>query len=145
MSRLYVDNKNTNGNIRTMGEANGKPTSPTKSYFEKVAKLVPSEIIAGFLAMCGFVPNIGDDSINSRTVYLIIFGFCLILTPVYLNFFAEKDKPKRIHLIISSLAFVVWAYVTTGSELFPDFYNAAIASIILVAFSLVSALIPLNK
>lgn len=121
-----------------------KDDNKVKGYLEKISKLIPSEIIAGYLAMFGLVPLIGKIEIHDYVLWGV-FALCLILTPVYLNGQAEKDQPKRAHLIVSSLAFVIWAYVTTGMTLIPDFYDAAIASIALVAFSLVSAVVPLNK
>ena len=116
----------------------------TNSFLEKVAKLVPSEIIAGYLAMMGFVPQIEGDA--QSIAGWGIYGLCQVLTPVYLNTQAEAGKPKLIHLLLSTIAFAIWAYVTTGDKLLPEgYYQAAIGSIVLVAFSLVSAIVPLNR
>ena len=139
MSRLFVESNQSTRSIRTLTE---QPPSGAKGYFEKVAKLVPSEVIAGFLAMCGFVPNMEADS--QQTTYWVLVIFCLVLTPLYLNFQAEKEQPRVVHLLISTVAFAVWAYVTKGDVLFNNF-SVSIASIVLVAFSLVSGLIPLRK
>ncbi len=114
------------------------------SYLEKISRLIPSEIIAGYLAMFGFVPLVENVNVREYIIWIVFF-MCLILTPIYLNMQAEKGKPKMNHLLVSSLAFVIWAYVTTGMKLVPGLYDAAAASIILVAFSLISAVIPLNK
>jgi hypothetical protein len=138
-------------------EKQSDPTQPTafigtgqnyNDYLNKVAKLIPSEIIAGYLTMFGFAGSIT----NPRTqpwIFWVVFAIGLILTPIYLNNVAEAQKPKRNHLILSTLAFIVWAYVTTGEKLLPTIpggsFDQAISSIILVAFSLVSAVIPLNK
>lgn len=115
----------------------------TNNYLEKIAKLIPSEVIAGYLAMVGFVPLVGAEI--REYVLWGIFGLCQVLTPVYLRTQAIAGRPMRMHLIVSSVAFAVWAFVTTGDKLVPSFYDAALASITLVAFSLVSAIIPMNK
>jgi hypothetical protein len=73
------------------------------------------------------------------------FLLCLILTPIYLNRMADKGKPKRNHLIVSSVAFVVWAYFVSGKQIMPDLYDAALASMATLVFSVVSALVPLDK
>jgi hypothetical protein len=122
----------------------GKQSS---EYLTKISKLIPSEIIAGYLAMFGFV---GDIPKNLQTaVYWLIVMVCLILTPLYLNVVSTPNKPKRNHLIISTIAFVVWVYVTTGKTLQETIsiepYSHALASIILIAFCLISALIPLDR
>jgi hypothetical protein len=131
----------------------GKETTPPKGksftdYLDKVAHLVPSEIIAGYLTMMGFVGALKNP--GSKEIFLwIIFGAGLILTPLYLNMVADKGKPKRNHLILSTLAFLVWALVTSGSQLWPMIthseYDPAMASIILVLFSMGSAVVPLDK
>lgn len=159
MSRLHYDEPKIKEQDFREGHAvtplDGDPAVPltpipmqeggnAQSYLEKVAKLVPSEVIAGYLAMVGFVPSIENEGVKP-TVLWSIFGLCLILTPLYLNSQSEQGRPKNIHLIVSTIAFVVWAYATTGDKLLPAFYQAAIGSIVLVAFSLISGLIPLNK
>ncbi|MGF7041033.1 hypothetical protein [Mucilaginibacter lappiensis] len=62
---------------------------------------------------------------------------------------ADENKPKRNHLILSTIAFIVWAYVTTGETLSAtiakDIYDSAAASIILIIFSFASATVPLDK
>ena len=133
------------------------PTQPTafagegqgfSDNLDKVARLIPSEIIAGYLTMIGFVGSVKNIQ-TQNTIVWIVFGIGLILTPIYLNNVAEADKPKRNHLILSTVAFLVWAYVTTGKQLLetisPNIFEPAVASIVLVAFSLISAVIPLNK
>jgi hypothetical protein len=146
MARLYYE-KNANSNqletLTDQGQNKG-----VSDYLEKVARLVPSEVVAGYLTMIGFVGSIKSLQVQNITTW-IIFGLGLILTPIYLNNVADADKPKRNHIILSTVAFVVWAYVTSGQQLMqtiaPGIFDQAIASIVLVAFSLVSAVVPLNK
>jgi hypothetical protein len=39
----------------------------------------------------------------------------------------------------------VWAYAISGATLLPDWHDAAVAAIVLVVFSLVSGLVPLDR
>lgn len=142
MSRLYYEDPPVS-QFHVEQEPNEKKT---RSYLEKVSSLVPAEIIAGYLAMVGFLDRIeGGVIVEKQGVLIGIFVLCLILTPLYLNFQAEKNRPKIYHLILSSIAFMVWAYVTSGEKFRGINYDADIASIILISFSLISALIPLKK
>jgi hypothetical protein len=136
MSRLYYPQPSTTGRL-----ASGR--SGYSDFAEKVTKLIPSEIISGYLLLTGFVPLIRNLSLHFW-FYTGIFLLCLILTPMYLNYLAESGKPKRIHLVVSSLAFIVWAYAVSGSAVIPNYHDAAIASIILVAFTLATGFIPLD-
>lgn len=140
MGRLFYEKPQKPNQPRAVSGEEKK----VNDYLDKVSKLIPSEVIAGYLAMFGLVPLVQKTDIHP-TVFWIIFWLCQILTPIYLNSQSEEDKPKRNHLIVSSIAFTVWAYVTTGKTLVPDYYDAAIGSIILIAFSLISAIIPLKK
>jgi hypothetical protein len=120
--------------------------APTiKSYLEKVAKLVPSEVIAGYLTLVGFVPAVNLKVNIQGALYVLIFIFCAALTPWYFYVQADKSRPYRIHLALSTLAFAVWAYATSGDRVMSQLYDPGISSIALVAFSLISGAIPLKR
>lgn len=123
------------------------PQMQFTDYLNKVSRLIPAEVIAGYLTMSGLVTAIKDESLQ-HVFSWIVFAAGLILTPLYLNMVADPGKPKRNHLIVSTFAFLVWAYVTTGAALSATVgvnYDAAAASIVLILFSFISALIPLDK
>lgn len=149
MPRLYYDPPAAPA-VKTLttdpnGGGGGGGGQNFSDYLEKVSRLIPAEVLAGYLAMMGFVGSINGAE-TQKIANWIIFGACLVLTPLYLNNVAVPNRPKRNHLIVSTVAFVVWAYVTTGAQLLgPELFSQAIASIVLIMFSLISALIPLNK
>ena len=136
MSRLYYDRPATRAWL-----ASG--VDSRKEYLEKVARLIPGEIVAGYLTLIGFVPLLRQEWPH-WAFYLGIFLLCLILTPFYLNYLADENKPKVTHLIVSTLAFIFWAYAVSGTVLCPNIYDPALASILLICFSLVSGIIPLG-
>lgn len=150
MSRLYYDQPTSTLEVSPTGELSlGTTTSSQNnkasvgSYLEKVAKLIPSEIVAAYLAMFGLAPVL--QLVDTQLSYWIIFGFCQVLTPIYIYLQAEKGKHKWVHILISFISFTIWAYVTTGKELVPAYYDAALGSILLIAFSLISAIVPLKR
>src|SRR5207249_2386071 len=106
--------------------------------------LVPTEVIIGYLTIVGLIPLIRSAPLHPW-FYWGAFLLGLVLTPVYLTAQAEKGKPKKRHLAISTLAFVVWAYATSGEKLIPQLYDPAIGSIVLVIFSLISGAVPLRR
>lgn len=57
---------------------------------------------------------------------------------------AEKGKPKVVHIAVSTLAFVVWAYWVSGDRVFTDF-NATYAALIAAGFTLISGLVPFKR
>jgi hypothetical protein len=147
MSRLFYTKPSTPV-VGILPTAKSGSAMGFDDYAEKVSKLIPSEIVAGYLTLFGMVSLISNPS-TQKYVYVIIFAVCLVLTPIYLSKVAEKDKPKRNHLIVSTIAFIIWAYTTTGATLQSILtaapFEQALASIILVIFSLISAVIPMDK
>lgn len=137
MSRLYYPKPLTDANL-----AGGTPQNTTKEYLEKVAKLVPSEVLALYLALVGWVPAV-KLAISKSWLYAGCFVICLIFTPLYLSKMADKGKPKRTHLILSTLAFMVWAYSVSGATVIPNWYDAALAGMATLLFTGISGLIPL--
>jgi hypothetical protein len=138
MSRLYYESPLTRAAMAGAG-------APAKEYMEKIAKLIPAEIIAGYVTLVGLVPLIKAEwQWLYPWFYLVIFLLSLVLTPIYLYAQADAGKPKRVHLIISTIAFVIWAYAVSGGSVCPAYYDSAVASIFLGVFSLVSGKIPLH-
>jgi hypothetical protein len=153
MSRLYYESERTAQSVpggefdtskRGFKLERADSDSEVKSFLEKVAKLVPSEVIAGYITLVGFISASRNASIKVP-LYGIAFILCLMLTPIYLNSQAEPNKPKRTHLVLSTLAFIIWAYATSGQQIIPSIYDPAVGSCALVAFSLVSGVIPLRS
>jgi len=116
--------------------------SKLSEWGEKVTKLIPAEIVAGYVTLVGLASKLG----SFRTAMMwACLGACFVLTPLYLRKVAEPNKPMRNHLLVSAVAFLVWAYSVSGHLVVPAYYDAAAASIALVLFTLVSGVIPLDK
>jgi len=119
------------------------------TYLERIAKYIPGEILAAYIFLLGIT------AAASPTNRLWIVGgislFCLVLTPFYLARMAKKDEPKSLHLALGTLAFPIWAYAIAGAQgAFVikgfDLYDSIIASVLLVAFSLLTGLFePVKK
>jgi len=140
MSRLYYDQQ-----AAISADIKPSRTEGTKGYLEKVAKLVPSEVLAAYMTMIGLVSSIRKiPEMHHFWIYIGIFLICIPITIWYLHFQAEKDKPKITHIIVSTFAFVIWAYAISGHVVWPQVYDTGIASIVLVLFSLISGKIPLK-
>ena len=139
MSRLFYEPVPTD-----RAKLAGRQDNNTKKYLEKVSKIVPAEIVAGYVAMLELVSMIRNKDLHNK-FYIGIFLLCAILTPLYTYYQAEKDKPYVMHIIMTTLSFCVWAFAVSGKQWFADAHEPAIASILLVAFTLVSGFIPLRK
>lgn len=114
--------------------------APNDDYPTRVAKYIPSEVIAGYLAVQNILPNsAGDCRVPSEWWYLL-YAFFVAITPIYLYNRRIKGDPYMVQLAISTAAFVIWSYALTSCAkfgIFPkDFYNAGAAAVLLIVFSL---------
>ena len=136
MNRL-VEPRPKGSKTRLLGSTTGD------SYLERVAKYVPAEIVAAYLAIIGFAVNVS----SGKTLAMILaFAVCLVATPLYLWRMGKGSTVKAVHLIVSSIAFVVWAFAVSGAGgIFGvdglNIYDPSWASIMLVIFTLGSGLI----
>lgn len=113
------------------------------TYLERIAKYVPSEILAAYIFLLGITA--GTSSVNRFWIVLGVSVFCFALTPFYLSRMADRNEPKGLHLVIGTAAFAVWAYAIGGAQggfIINDFnaYDSIIASVLVVGFSLLSGL-----
>jgi len=138
MSRLYYD---IPANDARFAGGNDR-TEKTKEYLDKVSRLVPAEILAAYMAIIGLIPAIHNELLETISFILAFVGG-IVGTPFYMSFMADENRPKRIHIIVSTAAFILWAYIVSG-HLIPNYYNPAFGSILLIIFTAGSGKIPLN-
>ncbi|WP_417449767.1 hypothetical protein [Kordiimonas sp.] len=113
-------------------------------FTQKMVKMVPAELVTAYTAAVAVISDVASDKAR-MIAYAITFVVCLVLTPVYLNNEAEPGRPKWTHIIISTLAFPVWAYLVSGNQIMPAYYNGSIALLATILFSVVTGAIPLKK
>ncbi len=78
------------------------------SYFEKLIKYIPADIVAAWLAIDGILR---DQTSSPLWLVWSVFGFLTVLTPLYVVYM-KTDPPgfgptKTFHWMASTLAFVV--------------------------------------
>jgi hypothetical protein len=110
-------------------------------YLERVAKYIPAEILAGYLTINGIIQSVNPDDPVLPYAAWTSFILCLVLTPIYFNALARAGQPKWLHITVSTLAFVVWAYALGGVFTLTGTYKPWLASLVLVIFTLVSGLL----
>ena len=101
-------------------------------FKEKLLKLIPSEIVAAYVALQGLL--VGQSAI----VDWVVIGILTIMTFVYMGT-VEGVKDLK-HKVFSTISFLVWVYAVSSQEVLRDLYNPQLGSIILILWTL---LIPL--
>jgi hypothetical protein len=128
-------------------KADRSKTQKAQDYGERVAKYVPAEVIAAYLALLPVVIQGTTADTTERTVFLaIIFAIGLIFTPAYLWRYPGEKSVKKLQIGVSTAAFVIWAYsIPEGLFDDVDIYNRVAAAILLAVFTLVSGLFTPTK
>jgi hypothetical protein len=120
---------------RSMGGVEGGD-----DYFGRLAKYIPAEIVALYLATKGVVPAAEPDRI---TILCVIFWVCLVLTPIYLAVTTREGAkgPLWVQVILATIAFPVWVLaVGDGCFALPK-GRAFIASLVLMFVTFIFGLI----
>lgn len=117
------------------------PDSRTGSYFEKLIKYIPGELVAGYLALDGILREelMGDPV--SIWLYWGIFAAILILTPFYVKFRPSQQAQEesiRFHCCAATVAFAVWVFALGGpfAVTWPDIYRPVYGSLLLIITTL---------
>ncbi len=100
-------------------------------YQSRLLKLIPSEIIAAYLAIAGFIP---DDYPHAKILLSIASIVLMIMIPFYLARFQGVKGPVQI--AFTTISFVIWVYSVGGPFRYFGIYEAVIGSTILVLWTL---------
>ncbi len=110
----------------------------TDSYFEKLVKLIPADIVAAYVAIAGLL-----SEHNNQPLWLTwsVFGGLLALTPLYVCYI-KTDPPglvssKTFHCLTSCLAFTAWVFALGGPFATLKWYQPYLGSICLILVTLI--------
>ncbi|MDT8402683.1 MAG: hypothetical protein RQ743_13395 [Bacteroidales bacterium] len=101
------------------------------NYQSRLLKLIPSEIVAAYLVIIGFIPA-GYE--HSKILLTVVTAILLIMVPFYLISFMSVKGPLQI--IFTSLSFLVWVYSIGGPFVYYGIHEAVIGSVLLVLWTL---------
>ena len=126
----------------------------TDDYATRMVKYIPAEVVAFYLAADKlFVKgaqavnaNIADTFVAGHLFYfsIAVFVIALVGTPIYLRQQATGDQPWQVQAVVSTLAFVVWAYAVQG-QIFTAIYSSAISAFLVLVFTFASGFIKPGK
>jgi hypothetical protein len=111
---------------------------PDQDYKSKLLKLIPTEIIAAYMALHGIFQGQVIAPGGADVTYVVgwtVFVILLVLTPFYLaRIHNVRDKTQ---LTLTTLSFVVWVYTLGGPFQMAGWYQPQIASCVLVLWTLI--------
>jgi hypothetical protein len=110
------------------------------TYFDKVVKYIPADIVAAWVAVTGLVKS---TSAPANAVLWVCFGVGVLLTAAWTwkqtSLKGQAAATKQI--VVSTIAFGVWVLALGAPFDTLDWYRPLYASLILIGYTLVVALI----
>src|SRR5882672_1241036 len=129
----------------------GAPSPPGDDYYARVAKYVPSEIVAAYVAILAVLDPAAAGADVGRTRVLCHVAFLVLwaCVPLYLALLGRGPRrgagpgAPAVQLLVSSVAFPMWAYALRGlSCAFPAIaFDGKTAFVALVLFTVLSGLV----
>ena len=111
----------------------------TDSYFERLLKYIPADIVAGYVALAGILTQ--NDN-QPMWLTWAVFGILLTLTPFYVCYI--KTAPpgfagnKMFHWITSCIAFTAWVFALGGPFAVTfSWYKPYLGSVCLILVTLI--------
>ena len=112
--------------------------NPDQDYKSKLLKLIPTEIIAAYMAVHGIfqgqIIELGGGDVT-RFVGWTVFFVLLVVTPLYLA--RIHDVRGKTQIVLTTLSFCVWVYTLGGPFQMVGWYQPQIASCVLVLWTLI--------
>jgi len=125
---------------RAQAAAGAAPPVEIDSYFDKVVKYIPADVVAAWVAVTGLVSSARD--VPRQAILWVAFGIGLVLTALWTwkQAAAPGQRPPLTQAIISTGAFAVWVFSLGGPfQHVPG--QPVYGSLLLILYTLVVALI----
>lgn len=114
MSRMIVSKSDVASRGRGTIAESDRSVVPDK-YPDRVAKYIPGEVVALYLALTGMAPSAPGGA--TPGMLWVCFAIGVIATPLYLLAIFRRERSKLklrlkvTQIVVSTVAFVLWAWV----------------------------------
>jgi hypothetical protein len=115
--------------------------SPPDTYFDKVVKYIPADIVAAWTAINGLVKS--ATNVPTNAVLWVCFVFGIVLTPLWTwkQTTVPNQPPATKQIAIAAVAFVVWVLALGPPFDSLGWYRPLYASLLLIGYTLVVGLV----
>ncbi|MBM4289504.1 MAG: hypothetical protein FJ135_15410 [Deltaproteobacteria bacterium] len=108
---------------------------PGASYSERLQKLIPTEVIAAYLAIHNVINSVDLDDGRKIFLHALSALILLILQPFYQYKILQRTYPPLI--IVSCISFVIWAVSVGGIMEGFEFYLPIYSTIAIILWTFV--------
>lgn len=128
--------------VVTAADARADTALREDSYPGKVARYIPAEIVAAYLAASEIVLG-ASENLPKTTLLWIVIAVLGVLTPFWMVYATGvPGKPRAVfQSVAATAAYLVWVFAISGAILFPTWYNSVYSGLLLILFTLVVPLL----
>lgn len=90
---------------------------PADGALSRIVKFVPSEVVASFTLLFSVLAAMSLPQGQQIPAAIGLIGLFLVVTILYIALKAPPGIVKKVHLMVSPLAFLAWAYPISSSLL----------------------------
>jgi len=111
------------------------------TYFDKVIKYIPADIVGAWVAVTGLI-NSGSDVPTSLLLW-IAFGAGTVLTALWTikQTSVPNKKPAKTQVLVSTGSFIVWVFALGDPFATLGFYRPLYGSLLLIFYTLAIGLV----
>ena len=114
----------------------GAVTSEVDTYFDRVVKYIPADVVGAWVAANGVVRSANPRPGSATLWIMFVGGLALCSGWTYVQTARTNKSVAPLQTLISVGAFVIWVYALGGP--FPDWlgwYKPVTASLLLIGYS----------
>ena len=127
--------------IQTVQLQGAGALSTPDTYFDKVVKYIPSDIVAAWVAVSGLVRAASGVPVGKVLLVCFVVGIALTAAWTWKQT-SEKGQSTAVKQIaISTVAFCVWVFALGAPFDSFTWYNPLYSSLALIAYTLVVGLV----
>ncbi len=119
----------------------GGTPPPVDTYFDKLIKYIPADLIAAWTAVTGLIAGATKEPQAILLWGAFIVGIILTAAWTWRQTTVPQKPPAITQIIISALAFIVWVFALGGPFAKMGWYSPLYGSLLLIAFTLIVPLI----
>lgn len=111
------------------------------TYFDKVIKYIPTDIVGAWVAVTGLISS-GSD-VPTNLLLWIAFASGTVLTALWTlkQTSVEGKKPAKTQVLLSTGSFIVWVFALGGPFATLGFYRPLYGSLLLIFYTLAIGLV----
>lgn len=111
------------------------------TYFDKLIKYIPADIVAAWTAVTGLIAGMAQNTQSTLLWITFVVGALLAAAWTWRQTSESNKPPATTQIIISTVAFIIWVFALGGPFETLSWYSPTYGSLLLIGFTLTVPLV----